>query len=126
MTKQKRSLHGETIIELATKYGVHPTQIKRWKKTATEGMIELFKVELDWVSRYVLSWETSTILEVDSCIQALEKAFSIAASEIFNSDQGCQFTSVAFLEYLQQRNIQISMDVRGRAMDNILLRGSSV
>lgn len=117
---KKRPLHAETIIELATKYGVHPTQINRWKKTATEGMIELFKVELDWVSRYVLSWQTSTTLEVDFCIQALEKALSMAAPEIFNSDQGCQFTGVAFLEYLQQRNIQISMDVRGRAMDNIL------
>jgi len=47
MTRQKRPPYAETIIELATKYGVHPTQIKRWKKTATEGMIELFKVELD-------------------------------------------------------------------------------
>lgn len=121
MTKQKkRPLDGETIIELATKYGVRPTQIKRWKKTATEGMIELFKVELDWVSRYVLAWGTSTTLEVDFCIRVLEKALSIAAPEIFNSEQGCQFTSVAFLEYLQQGNIQISMDVRGRATDNIL------
>jgi len=74
---------------------------------------------MDWVSRYVLSWETSTTLEVDFCIQALERALSIADPEIFNSDQGCQFTSVAFLKCLEQRNIQISMDGKGRAMDNV-------
>ena len=74
---------------------------------------------MDWMSRYVLSWETSTTLEVDFCIRALEKALSIADPEIFNSDQGCQFTSVAFLKCLEQRNIQISMNGKGRVMDNV-------
>jgi len=50
---------------------------------------------------------------------ALEKAFTIGIPEIFNSDQGSQFTSLAFIEQLKQKNIQISMDGRGRAMDNI-------
>jgi putative transposase len=74
---------------------------------------------MDWMSRYVLSWELSTTLEVDFCIRALEKALTIRTPEIFNSDQGSQFTSLAFLEQLEKRNIQISMDGRGRAMDNI-------
>lgn len=74
---------------------------------------------MDWISRYVLSWELSTTLEVDFCIRALDKALSIAAPKIFNSDQGSQFTSVVFLECLEKRNVQISMDGRGRAMDNV-------
>jgi len=76
---------------------------------------------MDWVSRYVLSWEISTTLEVDFCIRALERALSIADPEIFNSDQGSQFTSVTFLKRLEERSIQISMDGRGRAMDNIFI-----
>jgi len=74
---------------------------------------------MDWVSRYVLSWDLSTALEVDFCIRALEKALAIGIPEIFNSDQGSQFTSLAFLERLEQRDIQISMDGRGRAMDDV-------
>ena len=74
----------------------------------------------DWVSRYVLSWELSITLEVDFCIKATEKTLEIVAPEIFNSDQGSQFTSIVFLESLEQRNIQISMDGRGRAMDKYL------
>ena len=74
---------------------------------------------MDWMSRYVLSWEVSTTLEVDFCIRALEEALVIETPEIFNSDQGSQFTSLSFLESLEQRDIQISMDGRGRAMDNI-------
>ena len=74
---------------------------------------------MDWVSRYVLSWETSTTLEVDFCIRALERALFITDPEIFNSDQGSQFPSVAFLKCLEERNIQISMDGRGRATDNV-------
>ena len=76
---------------------------------------------MDWVSRYVLSWGISTTLEVDFCIRALERALSIADPEIFNSDQGSQFTSVTFLKRLEERSIQISMDGRGRAMDNIFI-----
>jgi len=74
---------------------------------------------MDWVSRYVLSWNLSITLEVDFCIKALEKALNIATPEIFNSDQGSQFTSVVFLECLEEKSIQISMDRRGRAMDNV-------
>jgi len=73
---------------------------------------------MDWMSRYVVSWELSPTLEVDFCIRALEKALAIGIPEIFNSNQGSQFTSLAFLECLEERDIQISMDGRGRAMDN--------
>ena len=73
---------------------------------------------MDWMSRYVLSWRLSTTLEVDFCIQALQRALEVETPEIFNSDQGSQFTSLAFLKQLEQRNIQISMDGRGRVMDN--------
>jgi len=74
---------------------------------------------MDWFSRYVLSWELSTSLEVDFCISALEKAFTIGAPEISNTDQGSQFTSLAFVDTLDKHHVQISMDGRGRAMDNI-------
>jgi len=74
---------------------------------------------MDWMSRYVLSWELSIDLDVDFCIMALERAFTIGTPEIFNSDQGSQFTSLDFTKQLKQKDIQISMDGRGRAMDNI-------
>jgi len=74
---------------------------------------------MDWVSRYVLSWKLSITLEVDFCIGALDRALTIGIPEIFNSDQGSQFTSLAFIKPLDKRNVQISMDGRGRAMDNV-------
>ena len=73
---------------------------------------------MDWMSRFILSWELSTTLEVDFCIRALKRALAIGTPEIFNSDQGSQFTSLAFLKHLEEKGIQISMDGRGRAMDN--------
>jgi len=74
---------------------------------------------MDWVSRYALSWKLSITLEVDFCIGALDRALTIGIPEIFNSDQGSQFTSLAFIKPLDKRNVQISMDGRGRAMDNV-------
>jgi len=74
---------------------------------------------MDWMSRYVLSWELSVDVDVDFCIMALERAFTVGTPEIFNSDQGSQFTSLDFIKQLKQKDIQISMDGRGRAMDNI-------
>jgi len=71
------------------------------------------------MSRYVLSWELSIDLDVSFCIMALERALTIGTPEIFNSDQGSQFTSLAFIEQLKQKNIQISMDGRGKLADNI-------
>ena len=74
---------------------------------------------MDWVSRFVVSWELSTSLEVDFCLLALERALQVGCPEIFNTDQGSQFTSSAFTDMLKEKKISISMDGRGRAMDNI-------
>jgi len=74
---------------------------------------------MDWFSRYVVSWELSTNLEVDFCLRALDQALAMGRPEIFNSDQGAQFTSLGFIGKLKQYPIRISMDGRGRAMDNI-------
>jgi putative transposase len=74
---------------------------------------------LDWFSRYVLAWRLSNSLETAFCTEALEEALGEATPDIFNTDQGCQFTSVDFTKRLQEQKIQISMDSRGRAFDNI-------
>lgn len=76
---------------------------------------------LDWYSRYVLSWRLSNSLEGGFCREALEEALSRARPEIFNSDQGVQFTSPAFTSILQQHGVAISMDGRGRALDNVFV-----
>jgi putative transposase len=74
---------------------------------------------LDWFSRYVIKWELSDALESDFCIRALEGALSQGTPLIHNSDQGAQYTSAAYTEILEKKGIQISMDGRGRCMDNI-------
>ena len=77
---------------------------------------------VDWYSRKVLNWHASNTLDGSFCVDCLEAALEKYGSpEIFNSDQGCQFTSTAFTEVLKRRNIQISMDGRGRALDNIFV-----
>lgn len=76
---------------------------------------------MDWHSRYVLSWELSNTLDTAFCLEALEKALDFGKPGIFNSDQGCQFTSQAFTKRLLDEGIRISMDGRGRAFDNIFV-----
>ena len=77
---------------------------------------------LDWFSRYVLSWEVSVSLEADFCVAALEGALATGRRpEIFNSDQGCQFTCEAFTGRLEAARVRISMDGRGRVFDNIFV-----
>ena len=76
---------------------------------------------IDWYSRYVLSWKLSNSLEQSSCIEALEEALEKGTPEIFNTDQGSQFTSDLYTGYLERAKIQISMDGRGRALDNIFI-----
>lgn len=76
---------------------------------------------MDWFSRYVLAWELSITLERDFCIRALEKSLMISKPEIFNTDQGSQFTSDGFIDCLVQQGILISMDGRGRVFDNIFI-----
>jgi putative transposase len=74
---------------------------------------------LDWYSRYVISWALSQTLEMDFVLTAVDNALFQAKPEIWNSDQGSHFTSPKYLERLQREEIQISMDGRGRATDNI-------
>ena len=75
---------------------------------------------LDWFSRYVLSWRLSTTLEVNFCLEAAREALSDnGIPEIENSDQGIQFTNQEYINIWEENNVKISMDGRGRAMDNI-------
>jgi putative transposase len=85
-----------------------------------QGFVYLVAV-MDWFSRYVLSWRLSLTLELDFCVEALKCALRRGRPEIFNSDQGSQFTSEKFTVELAQREIAISMDGRGRCMDNIFI-----
>ena len=85
-----------------------------------QGFVYLVAV-MDWFSRYVLSWSLSLTMELDFCVEALQRALRRGRPEIFNSDQGAQFTSEQFTGQLQAREIAISMDGRGRCMDNIFI-----
>ena len=74
---------------------------------------------LDWFSRYVLAWELSPTLETSFCVSALQRALAIGTPIFHNSDQGAQFTDSSYTTLLEEQNIRISMDGRGRCMDNI-------
>jgi putative transposase len=77
---------------------------------------------IDWYSRKVLAWRVSNTLDSSFCVDGLEQALRVyGAPEIFNSDQGCQFTSEAFTGKLREHGVAISMDGRGRALDNIFV-----
>jgi putative transposase len=76
---------------------------------------------MDWFSRYVLSWRLSNTLDGDFCLEALEAALALGKPEIFNSDQGSQFTALPFTSKLERRGVLISMDGRGRALDNVFI-----
>lgn len=84
------------------------------------GFVYLVAV-MDWFSRYVLSWSLSVTMDVHFCLEALDDALRKATPEIFNSDQGSQFTSIEFTERLRKAEVRISMDGRGRAFDNIFI-----
>jgi len=84
------------------------------------GFIYLVAV-MDWFSRFILSWAISLTMEVEFCLEALGSALRQSRPEIFNSDQGSQFTSERFLSELEGRHIAISMDGRGRCLDNIFI-----
>lgn len=86
-----------------------------------QGFMYFFAV-IDWYSRCLLSWELSNSLEVSFCIKGLKKALQkFGKPEIFNSDQGSQFTSFVFTSVLLENGIQISMDGKGRATDNAII-----
>ena len=101
----------------------HPNQV--WSTDITyirmrQGFVYLVAI-IDWYSRYVLTWELSNTLDTSFCVSALERAFGMGVPNIFNTDQGCQFTSEDFTGRLLARDIRISMDGRGRALDNIFV-----
>jgi len=85
-----------------------------------KGFVYLVAV-MDWWSRYVVAWEVSLSLDAEFCVVALERALKHGEPEIFNTDQGAQFTSERFLKVLEDREIQISMDGKGRALDNAFI-----
>ena len=76
---------------------------------------------MEWYSRYVLAWDLSNSMEARFCIEALLQSLKRGRPEIFNTDQGSQFTSEAFTDELLNREIAISMDGRGRALDNVFI-----
>ncbi len=76
---------------------------------------------MDWFSRFVLAWEVSNSMDTDFCLRALNRAFAFGQPHIFNSDQGSQFTSELFTQCLLDRQILVSMDGRGRYLDNIFI-----
>ncbi len=103
---------------------LHPNHV--WSADITyirlkEGFVYLVAI-IDWYSRCVLSWRLSTTLESSFCMEALAEALSrYGKPAIFNTDQGVQFTSEGFISLLETQKISISMDGRGRALDNIFI-----
>jgi putative transposase len=85
-----------------------------------QGWVYLVAI-LDWYSRYVLAWEVSNTLDTGFCVAALERALARGRPTIFNTDQGSQFTSEAFTGRLLAAEVRISMDGRGRALDNVFV-----
>jgi len=101
----------------------HPDQV--WSTDITYvplrgGFVYLTAV-MDWYSRYVLSWKLSNRLEGSFCLEALDEALGRGQPEVFNTDQGTQFTSEAFVMRLLDRSVAVSMDGRGRALDNVFI-----
>jgi len=102
---------------------VRPNQV--WSADITyiqlhSGFVYLAAI-MDWFSRYVVSWVVSNTLDAFFCVDMLEKALKVTLPEIFNSDQGSQFTSSNFTGILEDNGIRISMDGRGRVYDNIFV-----
>jgi putative transposase len=102
---------------------IRPNQV--WASDITyvplrHGFLYLVAI-MDWYSRYVLAWRLSNTLTGSFCIEALDEALQRARPEIFNSDQGSQFTADAFTSMLTTHGVAISMDGRGRAIDNVFI-----
>lgn len=86
----------------------------------SKGFVYLVAI-IDWYSRYVIDWQLSISLESSFCLETLARALKSGICEIFNTDQGSQFTTQKFTEVLLAKAIKISMDGRGRALDNIFI-----
>ena len=102
----------------------HPDQVRCTDITyirMSGGFVYLTAV-MDWYSRFVLSWEVSITMDTEFCVSALERSLRLYGSpEIFNTDQGSQYTSKEFTGILHDHGVKISMDGKGRAMDNIMI-----
>ena len=102
---------------------VRPNQV--WSSDVTyipmsHGFMFLVAV-LDWYSRYVLDWRLSNTFDTQFCLEALEASLGQATPEIFNTDQGAQFTAKDFVDRLLDAKVRVSMDGRGRALDNVFV-----
>ena len=108
-------LRGTTVERVNQVWSTDITYIRM-----AQGFVYLVAV-MDWFSRFVLSWSLSVTMEVEFCVEALQRALRRGRPDIFNTDQGSQFTSEKFTAELAGRQIAISMDGRGRCMDNIFV-----
>ncbi len=108
-------LRGTTVERVNQVWSTDITYIRM-----AQGFLYLVAV-MDWFSRFVLSWSLSLTMEMDFCLEALDRALRRGRPEIFNSDQGSQFTSEKFTGKLEARKIAVSMDGRGRCFDNIFV-----
>ncbi len=105
-------------------YVLCPDQV--WSSDITyiplSGRFAYLVAVMDWFSRYVLSWEVSITMDKEFCLSALESALRrFGQPDIFNTDQGAQFTSKAYTDILKDNEVLISMDGRGRALDNVFI-----
>lgn len=125
----KRNLSIPNIENKKYPYLLKNLQIDRcnqvWSSDITyipmeKGFLYLVAI-IDWYSRYVISWRISNTMEVSFCMDALQEALKKGKPEIFNTDQGSQFTSAEFTNHLLINNIQISMDGKGRCLDNVFV-----
>lgn len=106
-------LRGVTIQRPDQVWGIDITYIRLQKSW-------LYLVAIvDWYSRYVVEWELDQTLEMPFVVEAVNRAFARSVPEIFNSDQGSHFTSPQYLELLKGREVKVSMDGKGRALDNV-------
>jgi putative transposase len=108
-------LHGVPILRANQVWSADITYIR-----LRGGFVYLVAI-LDWHSRYVLAWELSNTLDAGFCVEALDTALRRGRPDIFNTDQGVQFTSADFVGRLEKADVRISMDGKGRCFDNIFV-----
>ena len=108
-------LRGVSIVRNNQVWSTDITYIRLQK-----GFVYLMAV-IDWFSRYVLDWQLSVSLEADFCIETLERVLQNGKPDIFNTDQGSQFTTPRFVKPLLNNGVRVSMDGRGRALDNVFV-----
>ena len=108
-------LHGLDIVRPSQVFSTDITYIR-----LQHGFVYLVAI-IDWYSRFVLDWQLSITMEADFCVETLRRVLSHSRCDVFNTDQGAQFTSKDFIDTLKEYNIQISMDGKGRWADNVFV-----